>query len=91
MPKRTTLTLDDAIDRQLRHLALARGTSVKQLTNDALRAGLAALVQEKPARRYRVKTVSLGVPASDVDVVKALALADELEDAALVARMRSGR
>ncbi len=91
MPKRTTLTLDDAVDRDIRRLAVERGTSVKALTNEALRAGLAALVQEAPARRYRVKPASLGMPPSGTDLVKALALSDELEDAALIARMRRGQ
>ena len=35
MPRRTTLTLDDAVDREIRRLAFERGTSVKALTNEA--------------------------------------------------------
>ena len=91
MPKRTTLTLDDAVDSEIRRLALERGTSVKALTNEALRAGLAVLVQGEPAKRYRVKPASLGAPPPGLDLVKALALADELEDAELIARMRAAR
>ena len=91
MSKRTTLTLDDAVDREIRRLALERGTSVKDLTNEALRAGLAALVRGGPAEPYRVEPASLGLPPPHVDLVKALSLADDLEDAALIARMRSAR
>ncbi len=64
---------------QLRLEALRRGTSVKALLNAALRAGLAARIAEPPAA-YRVNTVSLGAPRMEVDLVRALAVADALED-----------
>lgn len=91
MSKRITLTLDDAVDGEIRRLALERGTSVEALTNEALRAGLTVLAQVEPARRYRVGPVSLGAPPPGLDSVKILALADELENAELVARMPSER
>ena len=45
---RTTLTIDDALLRQLRQKALDSGKPFKQVVNDTLRAGL---VPATPARR----------------------------------------
>jgi hypothetical protein len=60
---RTTLTLDDDIDKLLRELAERRGLSFKQVVNEALRAGVAQL-ERPPSRRRRQWTqpVSLGKP-----------------------------
>jgi hypothetical protein len=76
---RTTVDIDPKLLEQLRVEALRRGTSFKALLNAALRAGLAARIAEPPAA-YTVSTVSLGAPRGDTDLVRALAVADALED-----------
>lgn len=76
---RTTLTLDADVARSLREEAARSGRPLKAVVNEALRAGLAAR-KARPARRYRLKPVSLGGVLPGVDLDKALALADALED-----------
>ena len=78
---RTTLTLDDALDRELRNLAGRNGASYKAEVNRVLRAGLAALRRPARAKPYRLKPKSLGrMPGVDYDKVGQLA--DELDDLA---------
>ncbi len=79
---RTTLTIEDQLLTDLKRLAQTSGRPFKQVVEDALRAGLAAL-ERPPASPYRLKPRSLGQPRAGVDLVKALALADALEDDAL--------
>jgi hypothetical protein len=87
---RTTLTIDDALLRQLRQKALDSGTPFKQVVNDTLRAGLkqAALPQREP---YRCPSFSVGALAPGVDLTKANQLAAALEDDLLIEKLRQGR
>ena len=76
---RTTLTLDDDVARLLERARKRRGTSLKQLVNDALREGLARLEAPRtPRKRHATKAVSLGRCLLDNvdDVAEALAAAD---------------
>ena len=84
---RTTLTIDDQIARQLKAIAHETDASFKQVVNDTLRRGLAAAEQRAPARPYRLKPLSLGEPTPGYDLDKALAIAEHLEDEALVTKM----
>jgi hypothetical protein len=83
---RTTLTIDDAIARALKDLAHRSNKPFKQVVNETLRAGLSAPAAR--SRRYRVKPAALGGVAPGVNLDKALALADAIEDRELVAKMR---
>lgn len=87
---RTTLTIDDALLRQLRQKALDSGKPFKQVVNDTLLAGL---VQSAPRPRepYRCPTFSVGALAPGVDFTKANRLAAALEDEALMEKLRQGR
>ena len=76
---RTTLTLDADVARSLREEAARSGRPLKAVVNEALRAGLAAR-KSRPDRRYRLKPVPLGGVLPGVDLDKALALADALEE-----------
>lgn len=82
---RTTLTIDDQLAAELKRVAHESGKSFKQVVNDALRAGL------QPAGavsvRYRLKPASMGKPKPGFNLNKALALADSLEDDALVQKL----
>lgn len=58
---RTTLSLDPDVAAQLTQLRTRHDRSFKQLINDALRAGLAQLERERPARGGPyTRSVSLG-------------------------------
>ena len=87
---RTTLTIDDALLRQLRQKALDSGKPFKQVVNEALRAGLnsPAVTRREP---YRFPTFSIGAVAPGVDLTKASQLAAALEDEALIDKLRQGR
>lgn len=87
---RTTLTIDDGLLRQLRQRALDTGKPFKQVVNETLQAGLRqpAAATRKP---YVCPTFSLGEPRWPVNLDKALALADELEDEEIIARLRQGQ
>jgi hypothetical protein len=87
---RTTLTIDDALLRQLRQKALDSGKPFKQVVNDTLRAGL---VPATPARRepYCCPTFSIGALAPGVMLTKANQLAAALEDELLIEKLRQGR
>ncbi len=76
---RTTLSLDDDVARLLEHARRRRGTSLKQIVNEALREGLARLEAPRtPRKRHATKAVSLGRCLLDNvdDVAEALAAAD---------------
>ncbi len=76
---RTTLTLDDDVARLLERAQKRRGASLKQVVNDALRAGLARLDEPRsPRRRFATRSVSLGrcLLENVDDVAAALAVAE---------------
>jgi hypothetical protein len=75
---RTTVTLDDDLAVRLEHARAERGASFKDVLNEAVRAGLAAL--ETPAQRSgeprRTRVADLGEPSIDVtNVWDAIAIA----------------
>jgi hypothetical protein len=61
---RTTLTIDDDLAFLLERLRRDRDVSLKQLVNEALRRGLAALERgsERGPQEYHTRVVSLGRP-----------------------------
>lgn len=79
---RTTITLEPDVEALLRRFMRERGLSFKEAVNLAIRAGLAP---EREGERFRQRTFSMGPPA--VPLVKALALAGELEDEELLRKM----
>ena len=83
---RTTLTIDDALAASLKKLANQSGKSFKQVVNETLLNGLAYPV-EVPIQKFQQKTFALGLPAAGINLDKALLLADELEDQALIQKM----
>ncbi|MGH8940469.1 MAG: DUF2191 domain-containing protein, partial [Actinomycetes bacterium] len=60
-----------------------RGWTFKQAVNSLLRVGLAGPAR---GRRYRVPTRAMGLRPG-VDLASGLAMADEMEDAAVVAKL----
>jgi hypothetical protein len=79
---RTTLTIVDQLINELKQRAGASGQPFRQVVEQALRAGLSALERPEPAP-YRLQPHALGQPRSALDLVKARALADVLEDEAI--------
>ena len=84
---RTTLTIDDGL---LRQKALDSGKPFKQVVNETLRAGLAQPAP-RPRQPYRCPTFSVGALAPGVDLSKATLLAAQLDDDALIDKLRQGR
>lgn len=84
---RTTLTIDDELVRELKTAAARSGRSFKEVVNQALRLGLAAARSSGASKRYRLKPASLGGPNEGYDLDKALAIADDLEDEAIVQKL----
>lgn len=78
---RTTLTLDDDLAAALKERARKSGRPFKELVNSTLRMGLEAALSPPAPRRYRLEPSSLGRTRNDIDLDKALAMADALEDA----------
>jgi hypothetical protein len=81
---RTTVTLEPDLETRLRGLAQERGTSLKDTINATIRAGLEA--GSVTAERYEEQTVDLRVRPG-VDLTKALQLASEMEDEAILHKL----
>ncbi len=79
---RTTVTLDPDVEQLVQRRMRERGVSFKKALNDVIREGARAGVRHE----FRTPVASLGQPAVSLD--RALALAAELEDDELTARIR---
>lgn len=87
---RTTVTLDPDVEILLREAQRETGTPFKQVLNNAVRDGLRGAGRAAKARKvFKQRTFDMGQPL--VDLTKANALAAELEDRELIAKMRRGR
>ena len=78
------MTLDADTEHIVRRRMREKGVSFKRALNDAIREGDVA----RPTPRHQTPTFDMGVPT--VDLTKALRLAGELEDEALIAGLRRG-
>ena len=87
---RTTLTIEDQLAQDLKRAAQSSGKPLKQLVNEALRAGLRSM-ENPPPRPYRLEPAALGHPRPGIDLDQALRLADNLEDAAIAAKLEQRR
>jgi hypothetical protein len=81
---RTTVTLDPDVAAKLRAVSKERGISFKEALNSAVRAGLET--GSGTARQYRMPTRALR-RRPGVDLDRALALADEMEDAEILRKL----
>jgi hypothetical protein len=86
---RTTLTLDPDVARLLREEAHRQRRSFKDVVNDAIRKGLAPSVSPKMGR-FRVRPHRT-VLRPGIDPGGLNRLVDELEDEALLGKVRGGR
>lgn len=86
---RTTVTLDPDVKALLTEAAYRIGKPFKTTLNDAVRAGLAPATAAN-ARRQPPDWPCHDMGAPLVDLTKAMTLADQLEDQALMARLARG-
>lgn len=84
---RTTLTLDDALAKELKRRAVEEGRSFKELVNQAIARGLSPQ-PDRPRQRFRQETHPLGGVQEGVDMTKALQLAAVLEDEEWARKLR---
>lgn len=81
---RTTVTLDPDVEHLLQQRMKEKGVSFKRALNDAVRESAA----DRQPVRYETPTFDLGTPT--IDLTKALRMAGELEDEALITALRRG-
>ena len=86
---RTTVTLDPDVQTLLTSAMRERGLSFKQALNEAVRIALAGRKDFGSHRPYRIKTVDMGIPKTNL--TKALAIAAEMEDEELIRKFRMGK
>jgi len=81
---RTTVTLDPDVAAKLKEAAQSRGVSFKEALNSSVRRGLQSA--GPAAEPYRVRARPLGArPGIDLD--RALALADTIEDTEIARKL----
>lgn len=83
---RTTLTIDDQIAALLKDMAHRSGRPFKQVVNEALCKGLHVLEHPEP-QPYSLSTASMGAVNLNINIDKALNLAEDLEDAAIASKL----
>ena len=88
---RTTVTIDDDVARLLRDAMHRRRTSFKEAINTALRRSLTNAAAKPAGKRFVVKGPFLGRMPPGIDPAGFNKLADQLEDEAVVAKMRRHR
>ena len=86
MAMRTTVTLDPDVQALILEAAHHSGKRFKATLNDAIRAALAPRAAATPVS---TDWPSYDMGVASVDLTKALALADELDDAAAVVKPAS--
>lgn len=86
---RTTVTLDPDVAAKLKETARERDISFKEALNSAVRRGFER--GEAKPRPYRLPPAQRMGARPGVNLVKALQLAGELEDAETIRKMRMGK
>jgi hypothetical protein len=85
---RTTLTLDPDVAKLIEEEAHRQRKPIKAVVNEALRRGLTAPSGGRSRKRFRVQAHETTLRPG-IDVGSFNSLADELEDEALVDKMRA--
>jgi hypothetical protein len=86
---RTTVTIDDEVARLLKEAMHRQRTNFKQALNSALRRGLTVPAPSAVTRqRFSVQGPFLGRMQTGVDPAGFNKLADQLEDEAIVGKLR---
>jgi hypothetical protein len=85
---RTTVTIDDEVARLLKEAMHRRRTNFKEALNTALRRGLTVTKTPTAPKRFEVKGPFLGRIQPGIDPAGFNKLADQLEDQAIIEKMR---
>jgi hypothetical protein len=85
---RTTVTIDDEVARLLKEAMHRQRTNFKEAVNRALLRGLAPSPKATATKRFQVKGPFLGRLQPGIDPAGFNKLADQLEDEAILAKMR---
>jgi hypothetical protein len=85
---RTTVTIDDDVARLLKEAMHRQRTNFKEALNTALRRGLTAPAKTAASKRFEVKGPFLGRMQPGLDPAGFNKLADQLEDEAIIEKMR---
>jgi len=83
---RTTVDIDPRLLKLLRDEAHRRGVPFKEMLTTVIQRGLEQ--RREPGRPFRMPTYAMGNLHPDVDLTKALRVAEELRDADYVDRLR---
>lgn len=86
---RTTVTLDPDVAAKLKETARDRGISFKEALNSSVRRGFER--GEPKPKPYRLPAPQRLEARPGVNLVKALQLAGEMEDAETIRKMRLGK
>jgi hypothetical protein len=86
---RTTLTLEPDVARMIEEAAHRQHKPIKQVVNEALRRGLAPQVSARTRKRFRINPHKTGLRPG-IDGASFNQLVDELEDEAVVEKVRAG-
>lgn len=87
---RTTLTLEPDVAKLIEQEAHRQRKPIKQIVNEALRRGLTSPGLSRGRKRFRVHPHPTALRPG-IDVASLNQLVDELEDEALVDKMREGK
>jgi hypothetical protein len=87
---RTTLTLDPDVARLLEEETHRQRKPFKQVVNEAIRRGLAPVPKAGGPKRFRVRPHTTALRPG-IDAGSLNRLVDELEDEAVVEKLRAGR
>lgn len=82
---RTTINIEDDVLRALRREAKRSGSSLTETVNRVLKLGIERVHPSEVQACYSAPTFSMGRPT--LDLTKALQLASDLEDAAIVSKL----
>lgn len=89
MKKRTTLTLDPDVVARLEDEVHRQRKPFRQVVNEALRRGLSSSGRTRKLPPYRIKPHKSGLMPG-FENVNFNHLADQLEDEAIIAKLRKG-
>ena len=90
MKKRTTLTLDPDVVARLEDEVHRQRKPFRQVVNEAIRRGLSGSGHTRKLPPYRVKSIKGGLRPG-IDPLHLNRLVDQLEDEAIIAKLRQGK
>jgi len=87
---RTTVTLDDDVERRLRQAIRKLDLNFKEALNQAVSCGVDMMLAPPKAKPFKQKTFKLGM-RKGFNMDKAMAIADALQDEDIVRKLYHGK